>query len=179
MTAVVKSAKAMSDLPASGPTYGLTPTTKQQRRANHNHDADAGKRTVRRTDESRHVTAHRRDKETHQDYVGDTADDRVWEMRAETALVRKNPSSQPIGSMQTSVTKPTMPIGISRSVIGSVSAFPALRARDRRHRASQSARDRLDQFQQCPDGRNADRTRANKAQLMCSTYFVRVSLRQS
>src|SRR5437899_12977697 len=32
--------------------------------------------------------------------------------------------------MQTNVTTPTMPIGISRSVIGSVSALPALRARD-------------------------------------------------
>src|SRR5437899_10401175 len=32
--------------------------------------------------------------------------------------------------MQTSVTTPTMPIGMSRSVIGSVSALPALRARD-------------------------------------------------
>src|SRR2546428_9387520 len=32
--------------------------------------------------------------------------------------------------MQTNVTTPTMPIGMSRSVIGSVSALPALRARD-------------------------------------------------
>src|SRR5207248_10649627 len=32
--------------------------------------------------------------------------------------------------MQANVTRPTMPIGISRSVIGSVSALPALRARD-------------------------------------------------
>src|SRR5205814_9900090 len=32
--------------------------------------------------------------------------------------------------MQTNVTTPTMPIGISRSVIGSVSALPALRARE-------------------------------------------------
>src|SRR5438552_3997684 len=44
--------------------------------------------------------------------------------------VPKYPSNQPIGSMQTNVTTPTMPIGISRSVIGSVSALPALRARD-------------------------------------------------
>src|SRR6266496_1137758 len=42
----------------------------------------------------------------------------------------KEPSSHPIGSMQAKVTRPTMPIGISRSVIGSVSAFPALRVRD-------------------------------------------------
>ena len=32
--------------------------------------------------------------------------------------------------MQASVTKPTIPIGMSRSVIGNVSALPALRARD-------------------------------------------------
>ena len=32
--------------------------------------------------------------------------------------------------MQTNVTTPTMPIGMSRSVIGNVSAWPALRARD-------------------------------------------------
>ena len=32
--------------------------------------------------------------------------------------------------MQTSVIMPTMPIGMSRSVIGSVSALPALRARE-------------------------------------------------
>src|SRR6266581_3949204 len=32
--------------------------------------------------------------------------------------------------MQTSVTRPTIPIGISRSVIGNVSALPALRARE-------------------------------------------------
>src|SRR5207253_11306397 len=32
--------------------------------------------------------------------------------------------------MQANVTMPTMPIGMSRSVIGSVSALPALRARD-------------------------------------------------
>src|SRR5262245_40082054 len=42
----------------------------------------------------------------------------------------KAPRSQPIGSMHTNVTRPTMPIGMSRSVIGSVSALPALRARD-------------------------------------------------
>ena len=32
--------------------------------------------------------------------------------------------------MHTNVTIPTMPIGMSRSVIGSVSALPALRARE-------------------------------------------------
>src|SRR5690348_17117294 len=42
----------------------------------------------------------------------------------------KIPSSHPIGSMQIKVTMPTMPIGISRSVIGKVSALPDLRARD-------------------------------------------------
>ena len=42
----------------------------------------------------------------------------------------KYPRSHPIGSMQTNVTRPTIPIGISRSVIGSVSALPAFRARD-------------------------------------------------
>src|ERR1041385_797301 len=42
----------------------------------------------------------------------------------------KAPRSQPIGSMHAKVTRPTMPIGISRSVIGSVSDLPALRARD-------------------------------------------------
>src|SRR5215470_15100713 len=42
----------------------------------------------------------------------------------------KYPSNQAIGSMQISVTSPTIPIGISRSVIGSVSARPAFRARD-------------------------------------------------
>ena len=35
-----------------------------------------------------------------------------------------------MGSMHANVTRPTMPIGMSRSVIGSVSALPALRARD-------------------------------------------------
>src|SRR6184192_4823010 len=45
-------------------------------------------------------------------------------------LLPKSPRSQPIGSMQASVTKPTIPIGMSRSVIGNVSALPALRARD-------------------------------------------------
>src|SRR5262249_4910970 len=40
------------------------------------------------------------------------------------------PSNHPIGNMQTSVTRPTIPIGMSRSVIGNVSALPALRARD-------------------------------------------------
>src|ERR1041384_2401798 len=44
--------------------------------------------------------------------------------------VPNQPSSHPIGNMHSSVTRPTMPIGMSRSVIGSVSAFPALRARD-------------------------------------------------
>src|SRR5262245_28235590 len=45
-------------------------------------------------------------------------------------LLPKYPSNQAIGSMQISVTSPTMPIGMSRSVIGSVSALPAFRARD-------------------------------------------------
>ena len=41
----------------------------------------------------------------------------------------KWPSTQPIGSMQTNVTRPTMPIGMSRSVMGKVALWPALRAR--------------------------------------------------
>src|SRR5438874_10178670 len=45
-------------------------------------------------------------------------------------LLPKYPSNQAIGSMQISVTTPTMPIGMSRSVIGRVSARPAFRARD-------------------------------------------------
>src|SRR4029078_12244596 len=45
-------------------------------------------------------------------------------------LLPKYPSNQAMGSMQTSVTTPTMPIGMSRAVIGSVSARPAFRARD-------------------------------------------------
>src|SRR4029453_8721681 len=44
--------------------------------------------------------------------------------------VPNQPSNQPIGNMHASVTRPTMPIGMSRSVIGNVSAWPALRARD-------------------------------------------------
>src|SRR5690349_4662415 len=42
----------------------------------------------------------------------------------------KTPSNQPIGTMQINVTTPTIPIGISRSVIGNVSALPDFRARD-------------------------------------------------
>src|SRR5262245_12918517 len=50
---------------------------------------------------------------------------------APSPLVFPNqPSNQPIGNMHANVERPTMPIGISRSVIGSVSAWPALRARD-------------------------------------------------
>src|SRR6476646_6639445 len=45
-------------------------------------------------------------------------------------LLPKYPSNHAIGSMQISVTSPTIPIGMSRSVIGKVSALPAFLARD-------------------------------------------------
>src|SRR5438876_8270190 len=45
-------------------------------------------------------------------------------------VLPKYPSNHAIGSIHNSVTNPTMPMGISRSVIGSVSALPALRARE-------------------------------------------------
>ena len=64
------------------------------------------------------------------------------------------------------VTRPTMPIGMSRSVIGSVSACPGLARARRGHRAGQAARDRFHQLQQCPDCGNANRPGADEAHLV-------------
>ena len=65
--------------------------------------------------------------------------------------------------MQASVTKPTMPIGMSRSVIGSVSALPAFRARDAAIAPARPLISGFTKLQKSPNRRNADRTGANES----------------
>ena len=57
----------------------------QQRRADHDEDADAGQRTVRRTDQAGHVAADRRDEEAHEHDVDQAADDEQRHVVAKAA----------------------------------------------------------------------------------------------
>jgi hypothetical protein len=74
-TAVVKSAKRSERLGRVRADIRLDAEHEQQRRADHDQNADAGERAVGRTDQARHVTADRRDEEAHQNDIEDAADD--------------------------------------------------------------------------------------------------------
>src|SRR3954467_3952733 len=67
----------------------LHPKNQKQRRADHDENADAGERTVRGTDEARHVAANGGNKEAHQHDIKNAADHQGEHVAAETAGVRK------------------------------------------------------------------------------------------
>ena len=82
---MVKSANAISALPASGTDVRFNANHQQQRRADHDQNSNAGQRAVGGTDQARHVTAHRGNEKAHQHDVNHAADDQRRQMRAETA----------------------------------------------------------------------------------------------
>ena len=81
--------------------------------------------------------------------------------------------------MQSNVIRPTMPIGISRSVIGNVSALPALRARDAAIAPARPLATGFTNFEQCPNCGNANRPGADEAHFVTPSAFARVRRPQS
>src|SRR5512132_19741 len=130
ITAVVKSANAISALLASGDTYGFTPitssnaapiTTKMPMPDNGLFEEPINPAMYPHTAETKKLIS--------TTYATPPIVS-VTTCAPRPLLLPKYPSNQAIGSMQSSVTSPTIPIGMSRSVIGSESARPAFRARD-------------------------------------------------
>src|ERR1700730_17918200 len=88
-TAVVNSANAINALTVSGPTYGLTPMTSNNAAPITTRIPMPESGLLEEPNNPRHITAHGRNKETHQHDVNNAADNERRQMRAETARVPK------------------------------------------------------------------------------------------
>ena len=166
MTAVVKSANAINALLASGDDVRFNANHEQQRRADHDQNADAGERAVGGTDQPGHVTADGRDEEAHQHDVDDAADDERRQMRAEAARVAKiteHPADRQHANQRDKTDDADRNVALGDRQRVGFAGFARARGS---HRAGEATRNRLHQLQQRPDRRNADRARADE------THFV-------
>src|SRR5205807_4176826 len=139
--------------------------------ADHDQNSDAGERTVRRTNQARHVTAHRGDEKAHQYDVGNTANDERRQMRAQTARgpeISEQPADWHHADQRHDADNADRDVAFGNWQRVGLARFTRARCS---HRAGEAARDWLYQFEQRPNGGNADRARANKTDFRAPSFL--------